>query len=228
MANVTVHLPLRSPVSIPIDLLLFDLDGTLADTKADIATAVNLTLRDYGLPQHPPERIYAFVGDGVRALLARAFESRGAEAFEDALAVFRRHYLDHLLDATRFYPGVPEVLDHFSDKKKAIVTNKPIEYTLKLIEGLKARDAFDAILGANSTPHIKPHPGMILKVLEDLRVAPDRAVMVGDNVNDILAARAAGVASVAVGYGLGDPQVLRAANPDWFCERIEDLMRLVH
>ena len=76
MANVTVRSPGRSPGSTPIDLLLFDLDGTLADTRADIATAVNLTLRDYGLSQHPPEQIYAFVGDGVRALLARAFESR--------------------------------------------------------------------------------------------------------------------------------------------------------
>jgi len=215
-------------MSIPIDLLLFDLDGTLADTKADIATAVNLTLRDYGLPEHAPEQIYAFVGDGVRALLAKAFESRGAGVFENALTVFRGHYLAHLLDATQFYPGVPTVLAHFAEKKKAIVTNKPIEYTLKLIEGLKAREQFDAILGANSTPHLKPHPGMILKVLDDLRIAPRRAVMIGDNVNDILAARAADVPSIAVGYGLGDPEVLKAAGPDLFCERIEDVMALIH
>ncbi len=110
-------------MSFPVDLLLFDLDGTLADTKADIATAVNLTLRDYGLPEHAPEHIYAFVGDGVRALLAKAFESRGAGAFDDALTVFRRHYLAHLLDATQFYPGVLAVLAHFAEKKKAIVTN---------------------------------------------------------------------------------------------------------
>ncbi len=215
-------------MSLSVDLLLFDLDGTLADTKADIATAVNLTLRDYGLPVHAPEQIYAFVGDGVRALLAKAFESQGAGVFEDALAVFRKHYLAHLLDATQFYPGVSEVLAHFADKKKAIVTNKPIEYTLKLIEGLKAREQFDAILGGNSTPHLKPHPEMIVRVLHDLRVEPHRAVMIGDNVNDVLAARAAGVPSVAVGYGLGDPEVLKAAGPDFFCERIEDVMALVH
>lgn len=224
--------PLRSVAStgpaepIEIDLLIFDLDGTLADTKEDIATAVNLTLSDYGLPPHPPQQIYTFVGDGVRALLARAFESRGAGVFEDALAVFRGHYLDHLVDATRLYPGVETVLDHFARKKKAIVTNKPIEYTLKLMDGLKARARFDVILGANSTPHLKPHPGMIHRVLSDLGVPPERAIMIGDNVNDILAARAAGVRSVAVGYGLGDPAVLRAADPDFFCERIEDIMSL--
>jgi phosphoglycolate phosphatase len=211
---------------LPVDLLLFDLDGTLADTKADLATAVNLTLRDFGLAQHPPERIYTFVGDGVRVLLARAFESRGAKAFEDALAVFRGHYLDHLLDETRLYPGIERVLEHFARKKKGVVTNKPIEYTLKLMDGLGARDRFDVILGSNSTTKLKPHPEMIERALETVSVKADRAVMIGDNVNDIQAARAAGVRSVAVGYGLGDRAALKAAQPDFFCERIDDVMGL--
>jgi phosphoglycolate phosphatase len=211
---------------ITVDLLLFDLDGTLADTKEDLATAVNLTLRDFGVPEQSRERIFSFVGDGVRPLLARAFDGRGAEVFDQALAVFRRHYLEHLLDATRFYPGVEAVLAHFADKKKGVVTNKPIEYTLKLIEGLGARERFDVIVGGNSTPHLKPHPAMIVRALEEAGVAADRAVMIGDNVNDIVAARAAGVRSVAVGYGLGDPAVLRAANPDFYCERIEHVTDL--
>lgn len=213
-------------MTVPIDLLLFDLDGTLADTKADLATAVNLTLRDFGLPQHPPERIYTFVGDGVRMLLARAFESKGAKAFEAALTVFREHYMDHLLDETRLYPGVEKVLAHFSEKKKGVVTNKPIEYTLKLMDGLGASDRFDVILGSSSAVQLKPHPEMILRALEVLTVKADRTVMIGDNVNDILAARAAGVRSVAVGYGLGSPTVLKAAEPDFFCERIDDVMPL--
>ncbi len=213
-------------MTVPIDLLLFDLDGTLADTKADLATAVNLTLRDFGLPQHPPERIYTFVGDGVRMLLSRAFESKGAKAFEEALTVFRGHYMDHLLDETRLYPGVEKVLAHFSEKKKGVITNKPIEYTLKLMEGLGASDRFDVILGSSSTVQLKPHPEMIQRALETLTAKADRAVMIGDSVNDIQAARAAGVRSVAVGYGLGNPAVLKAAEPDFFCERIDDIMTL--
>ena len=211
---------------VPVDLLLFDLDGTLADTKADLATAVNLTLRDFELPQHPPERIYTFVGDGVRTLLARAFESQGAKAFEDALVVFRAHYLDHLLDQTRLYPGVEKVLEHFSHKKKGVVTNKPIEYTLRLMDGLGARHRFDVILGSNPTVKLKPDPEMIERALEAVSVSADRAVMIGDNINDIHAARAAGVRSVAVGYGLGEPSALRAADPDHFCERIDEVMEL--
>ncbi|HET8760383.1 MAG TPA: HAD-IA family hydrolase, partial [Nitrospiria bacterium] len=136
------------------------------------------------------------------------------------------HYLEHLLDATRFYPGVEAVLAHFADKKKGVVTNKPIEYTIKLIEGLGALERFDVILGGNSTPYLKPHPAMVVAALEAVGVAPDRAVMIGDNVNDIVAARAAGVRSVAVGYGLGDPSILRAANPDFFCEQIQDVTEL--
>ena len=211
---------------LPIDLFLFDLDGTLADTKDDIATAVNLTLRDFGLPTQVPERIHAFVGDGVRALLARAFDGRDPEDFDCALGVFRRHYMDHLLDVTRFYPEVLPVLTHFAHKKKAIVTNKPIEYTLKLIEGLRASERFALILGAGSTPDLKPHPGMINKALSDLKVPHDRAVMIGDHVNDITAARAAGIRSVAVGYGFGDPKVLRAAEPDFFCETLDEVTAL--
>ncbi len=210
----------------PIDLLLFDLDGTLADTKADLATAVNLTLRDFGLPQHPPETIYTFVGDGVRMLLARAFESKGAQAFDDALVAFRAHYMDHLLDQTRWYPGVERVLTHFAEKKKGVITNKPIEYTLKLMDGLGAGKRFDLILGSSPTVQLKPHPEMIQRALETLAVKADRTVMIGDNVNDIQAARAAGVRSVAVGYGLGNPASLRAAEPDFFCERIENVMDL--
>lgn len=211
---------------LPVDLLLFDLDGTLADTKADLATAVNLTLRDFGLPQHPPDRIYTFVGDGVRMLLARAFESKGAKAFDDALVAFRAHYMDHLLDETRLYPGVERVLTHFSEKKKGVITNKPIEYTLKLMDGLDASKRFDLILGSSPTVQLKPHPEMIQRALETLTVKADRTVMIGDNVNDIQAARAAGVRSVAVGYGLGNPEILRAAEPDFFCERIENVMDL--
>jgi phosphoglycolate phosphatase len=121
---------------------------------------------------------------------------------------------------------VEKVLSHFAGKKKGIVTNKPIEYTLKLIDGLGARPRFDIILGGNSTANLKPHPEMIHRALDALAVKPDAAVMIGDNVNDIQAARAAGVRSVAVGYGLGDPEKLKAAGPDFFCERMEDVMEL--
>lgn len=210
-----------------VSLLIFDLDGTLADTKDDIAMAVNLTLKDFGLPEKDSETIYGYVGDGVRRLLQRAFEGQPPGLYEQALKVFRGHYLAHLLDTTRFYPGVLDVLDHFRGKKKAIATNKPFEYTEKIIEGLGVKDRFDLILGGDSTLHLKPHPAIIQEVLRRLGVKADQALMVGDGVNDILAAREARVRSCAVGYGLGRVEDLLAAGPDLFCENIKELQRLL-
>jgi phosphoglycolate phosphatase len=209
-----------------VDLLIFDLDGTLADTKDDIATAVNLTLKEFGLPSKEPSVIYDYVGDGVRKLLQRAFAEQPPGSYEQALQVFRQHYLGHLLDTTQFYPGVLEILDHFKNKKKAIATNKPFEYTQKIIEGLGVESRFDLVLGGDSMLHLKPHPAIIREVLDRLRISGERSVMIGDGVNDILAARAAGAQSCAVGYGLGRVEDLLAADPDFFCENIKDLPSL--
>lgn len=209
------------------DLLIFDLDGTLADTKADIATAVNLTLGDFGLPEREPAIIYGYVGDGVRKLLQRAFQDQPPTTYNRALRVFRDHYLEHLLDSTRFYPGVEEMLDHFKTKKKAIATNKPLEYTQKIVEGLGAQSRFDLILGGDSTDYLKPHPAILNEVLNRLEIRGKRAIMIGDGVNDILAARSAGIRSCAVGYGLGRKQDLMAAGPDLFCDRPRDLESLI-
>ena len=210
----------------PVDLIIFDLDGTLIDSKDDIAMCVNYTLKDLGLPTKEPKVIYGYVGDGVRRLLQQAVGEGNQEQFKKAMKIFRDHYLAHLLDATRFYPGVEDVLDHFKDKKKAVVTNKPIEYTEKIIDGLKVRDRFDLIVGGDGMNNLKPHPEMLHRVLEELKVRKDRVVMVGDGINDVLAARAAGIPVCAVGYGLGDLGRLKKAEPDFFCERIEELKNL--
>lgn len=210
-----------------VDLLIFDLDGTLADTKEDIATAVNLTLRRFGLPEKEPGVIYGYVGDGVRMLLQRAFQDQPPSVYDRALRVFRGHYLEHLLDTTRFYPGVADVLNHFKTKKKAVATNKPIEYAQKIIRGLRVEEHFDMVLGGDSTDHLKPHPGILQQILERLGVDKAKAIMIGDGVNDILAARAAGIKSCAVGYGLGRKKDLLASDPDLFCDRPQDLQKLL-
>lgn len=212
---------------IRVDLLIFDLDGTLADTKGDIAQAVNLTLKQFHLPEKDPKIIYGYVGDGVRALLIRAFEDRPDEILEQALEVFRQHYMAHLLDTTRLYPGVLEVVDSYGDKKRVIATNKPFEYTRRIIEGLGVQDRFDLVLAGDHDRDRKPRPAMILKALQRWNIPPARAVMIGDGVNDILAARAAGIYSCAVGYGLGRREELLARKPDYFCEEIGEIKNLL-
>ncbi len=209
-----------------IELLIFDLDGTLIDSKKDIADAVNLTFRDVGLPQKPNEVIYGFVGNGVRQLISDAVASDDPALIDQALDIFEQHYLEHLLDETRLFPGMDAVLDRYADKKLALVTNKPVNYTNKIIEGLKIDQRFDFILAAQPSIRLKPAPDMLLKTLEVLNISPSAAVMIGDSLNDIDAARSAKVPSCGVAYGFGERQSLQSAKPDYFAESCEDLLSL--
>ncbi|MEO2055207.1 MAG: HAD-IA family hydrolase [Nitrospira sp.] len=215
-------------MSIVVDagLLIFDLDGTLIDSKRDIAKSVNLTFRDLGLPEKPNETIYGYVGNGVRKLILDAVESTDAHLIDRALEIFRGHYLEHLLDETRLYPGIREVLNHYNQMKIALVTNKPHVYAKKILEGLGVDKAFDFIIGSEPDTQLKPHPEMILKTLGVLDTPTSDAVMIGDSLNDIYAARSAGVRSCAVAYGFGNADELLSESPDFFVETGEALMTL--
>ena len=198
-----------------------------ADTKDDLTLSVNLTLNELGLPQKTPELIRTYVGSGVRRLMAEAVEEEEGERFRTAMRIFRVHYLSHLLDTTRLYPGMEDVLDYYGDKQKALVTNKPQIYTDRIMEGLDVTRYFDFIIGGENGIPLKPGPEMILKTLGQLGADGSRTVMIGDGVNDIHASRAAGIRVCAVGYGLGDPEELRQAGPDFFCETVKDLKKLI-
>ena len=208
------------------ELLVFDLDGTLADTKHDIATAVNLTLAEVGLPVRTPEQIYGFVGSGVRRLLQQCVGEDEGPRLSAVLRIFRRHYLAHLLDQTRLYEGIPRVLEAFRQRRKTVATNKPQVYTDPLLKGLGVHHLFDLVFGAESGLPIKPQPEMILETLRRLGISKQQALMIGDGIHDIQAARAAGIRVCAVGYGLGDPDELRAAAPDFFASVPEDLLQV--
>jgi phosphoglycolate phosphatase len=208
-----------------IDLLIFDLDGTLIESKWDIARAVNLTLGDLGLPLRPQEEIFSFVGDGIKRLLRLAVGEENQPRYEEALRIFRGHYLAHCLDRTRFYPGIEKVLDHFADKHKAIATNKSLEYTRKILEGLGAHH-FAYVVGGDDGYGLKPEPGMFLKILGELKVEKDRAVLIGDSTNDITGGHNAGLRVCAVGYGMGNREKMVACKPEWFIEKPEALIEL--
>ncbi|MGH7252264.1 MAG: HAD family hydrolase [Nitrospiraceae bacterium] len=210
---------------VPIDLLIFDLDGTLIESKWDIATAVNLTLGDLGLARRPQEEIFSFVGDGIKRLLRQAVGEENHPRYEEALRVFRGHYLAHCLDRTRFYPGVEDVLTHFGGKHKAIATNKSLEYTTKILDGLGAHH-FAYVVGGDDGYGLKPEPGMLLNVIQTLNVHKDRTVLIGDSTNDINGGHNAGIRVCAVGYGMGNREKMAACQPDWFIETPEELMEL--
>lgn len=209
-----------------VELLIFDLDGTLIDSKRDIANAVNLTFREVGLPEKPKERIYDCVGNGVRQLIIDAVGSDDPKLIDHTLACFEKNYLEHLLDETTLFPGIAEVLAHFENKKIALATNKPIHYTEKIIAGLNLCERFDIVIGASPDMQLKPHPEMLLKTLSVLEIQPSDAIMIGDSLNDFHAAKAAGIPACGVAYGFGDPETLRSAYPDFFIEQSDELITL--
>jgi phosphoglycolate phosphatase len=203
------------------EVLLFDFDGTLIDTKVDIATAVNLTLEDLGLPLRTVEEIFSFVGDGVKRLLRLSVGEENPDHYDRALAVFRRHYLENCVQTTKWYPGIREVLQHYKDRRKVIVTNKSL-----VIDGLQAQDLFQHVEAPRDSAELKPEPVMLERALEVLGADPARTVMIGDSTNDVRAARAAGIRGCAVGYGYGNREKVTALQPDFYCETPHDLLDL--
>ncbi|OGP86459.1 MAG: phosphoglycolate phosphatase [Deltaproteobacteria bacterium RBG_13_65_10] len=208
----------------PVDLVLFDLDGTLIDSAHDIGLCVNETLRRIGKPTIDERVIYGFVGRGVIPLIEQALEEvapsggrRGPET-QAAIRLFLDLYQEHSLDHTKLYPGVSKLLEAYSGKALAVVTNKAERFTWPILKGLGVRDRFRWVLGGDSVKEKKPHPGPILHVLEAAGVSPHRAVFVGDSAIDIEAGKAAGTLTCGVLYGLRPESEIREAAPDAIVE----------
>jgi phosphoglycolate phosphatase len=211
----------------PVDLIIFDVDGTLVDSAHDLIVSVNYTLEAIGLPREDPAMIQSFIGDGVRKLVERSLGSEYQHLYLKAVEVFRAHYNEHLLDHTRLYPGTEDVLAHFSHKKKAVLTNKSYGFTVKILQGLNILHNFEEVVGADSTPYLKPEPYAIFRIIEDLRARSERTVMIGDGVKDIEAAKSAGVKSCGVLYGYTNRERLLNVSPDFLCEKIQDLKEIL-
>ena len=209
-----------------LDLILFDLDGTLIDSKKDIADSANYTLKFLGLPELHPEKIYSFIGDGVRKLLERTLPPDHLRDIESAWTTFSDHYQANLLRTTVLFPGVTEVLTHFQGKSKIIVTNKPERFAIPVLEGLGVLSCFERIIGGESMPLKKPHPDAILTLLQEKKIRSDRTLMIGDGTNDIEAGKRAGVIICAVSYGLTDPGTLLESHPDLMIDDLRELIPL--
>lgn len=217
--------------------ILFDLDGTLVDSRADLAEAVNAVRRRRGLGVLGQDVVASYVGDGVKALLERvlshpddAGRPAGMPSAADlaaALADFRRAYAAHLLDRTALYPGVDAMLAAVADRPLAVVTNKPREFTLAILDGLGIVARFAVVVGGDDVERRKPHPDHLQAALDAAGLSATQSVMVGDSPNDILPARALGLTSVAVTWGLTSVERLRAAEPDHLVGSATELAALL-
>ncbi|WP_394820658.1 HAD family hydrolase [Pendulispora albinea] len=210
------------------DAVLFDLDGTLIDSCADIAAACNHALVTHGRAALAGETIRTYVGDGARVLLARAFGlPRESTELDAPLAAFHAYYRAHPVDQTTLLPGARASLDALRDRKRILATNKPRDTTLLVLEGLGLLGDFDAIRGGGDGP-LKPHPFTLLSALEEVGVAPARAWMVGDGPQDVGAGKAAACgATIGVLDGFVTRERLYAAEPDVVLGSLDELVPLL-
>jgi phosphoglycolate phosphatase len=187
-------------------LLIFDLDGTLADTRADLVKGINLMRAHYGLPPLEFGTVIGYVGDGIRTLVARALQGADVD-LDEALALDKKFYAEHLLDETVLYPGVSEGLPKLSaaGHALAVLSNKPGDPSRIILKGLGIADRFFRIIGAGDVPELKPDPVGIAALMEESGISSEQVWMIGDHHTDLEAARNAGVKSGFVTYGIGYP-----------------------
>lgn len=209
-----------------IDLMIFDFDGTLVSTGADLILSINHMLKALSLKEKSGQEILSFVGDGVGKLIEKALGTDNIKYREKAMKVFSDYYGKHLLDNAKLCPHVEDVLKSYKNKTKIILTNKRYIYTLAIARGLNIAQHFVEIIGADSTPFLKPDGRIIDYILNNHKAARRDTLIIGDGMNDIFVARNSGILSCAYLNGLGNRQELLDAHADYYCEDLLEINSL--
>ena len=203
--------------------LIFDLDGTLIDSKLDLAHSVNATLEHMGRAPLSGETIYGYVGNGASMLVRRALGEAATDAEAEAgLSFFLSYYRAHMLDNTVTYPGVREGLELLERHPMAVLTNKPVKFSERILDGLGLSRYFKYVYGGNSFETKKPDPQGMNVLLRELTAAPREAMIVGDSEVDVRTARSSGTWACGVSYGLGF-EGMRAHPPDIMLDSLIEL-----
>jgi phosphoglycolate phosphatase len=204
-------------------LIIFDLDGTLVDTSLDLTNSLNAALSPHGLEPLTKERTKELVGEGVSNLITKILAPEKREdLFDRVLGDFIAHYTEHVADESAPYPGVMDTLNgRLSDYRKAVLTNKRTNLSVKLLEALGMMEHFELVAGPEDVPAQKPDPAGALHLLDKLGADKDEAVLVGDSEFDVLTGRNAGIRTAAVAYGFRPRMDLLDA--DVLIDRFADL-----
>lgn len=212
-------------VSLHSRAIVFDLDGTLIDSRKDIAQSCNYVLQQAGRPPLAEETIAGFVGDGARALLERAFGvTTPEEEIDQYLAVFLDYYTSNPVVHTTFMPGAKELLEALDGRPLGLCTNKPRASTDAVLAGLDLTRTFGSVVAGDDTEEKKPHPAPLFKIAKDLGMDPERMIMVGDGPQDIGAGKAVGCITVGIRGGLLPLERLMESNPDHLLDTLSDFL----
>jgi phosphoglycolate phosphatase len=214
-------------MSHQIRLIVFDLDGTLADSLPDIALAANYACRALGAPERSTEALKAMIGGGERKFVAR-FLGPGREALqEEALKLYLEHYRRHCGDLTRLYPGVAETLPRLGGKKLAVLSNKRQDLTEEVLRVLGVGKFFAAVQGGGEELALKPSPEPLLALIRKMGEEPGHTLMVGDKPADVLAGKGAGTLTCGLTCGYGEPGAVAAAGPDFLIHSFPEVVNIM-
>jgi phosphoglycolate phosphatase len=194
--------------------LFYDLDGTLVDTRVDIARSANHMMKEMGGPPIPAEEVRGYVGRGLYQLVASCLKTQDMKRIEQGAKIYRAFYAEHMMDHSVLYPGAREILEYFSDRKQAVITNKPNPFSRQMLEALGVAHFFTDIVAGDSEYPKKPNPSAVKALLEREKVKPQEAGFIGDSVIDIETARGAGIHAAVVLHGFAGEDELKSANPD--------------
>ncbi|MEA4848146.1 MAG: HAD-IA family hydrolase [Clostridiaceae bacterium] len=212
-----------------IKTVVFDLDGTLIDSKKDIAVATNNALSELNLPTLPEEEIASFIGDGVEALIRRCLQEENISRLGEVLRKYKKVYGDSCTVYTRLYPGVKETIEFLINRgiNVALATNKTVSISHKILRYFEIEESFISILGPEHVKNMKPDPDMIEILLDMTKNRPEDLLFVGDSQIDVLCGRNAGIYTCAVTYGIGKLESVLEANPDFLITDLRKLILLV-
>ncbi|UCH82403.1 MAG: HAD-IA family hydrolase [Nitrospiraceae bacterium] len=219
-----------------IKLLIFDLDGTLADTGQDITNALNYALEPFGVREYSVDETKAMVGSGISILLASLIpddskaavaisNSKGQKPEDLVLNRFLEYYDNHLIENTVAYPYIKETLSKLSDYKKAVLSNKREVYSKRVLQGLDILQYFDLVWGSDSVREKKPSPVPVFDMMEQFSASRDETVLIGDSNYDIEAGKAAGITVIGVTYGFRSREFLKDA--DHMIDRFDELLHVL-
>jgi len=224
--NSTVTQAVKFPLAVK--MVMIDLDGTLIHTAPDLAACANRMLADLGRAPAPVETVMTWIGNGVPRLVKRALTGEmwgepEAALFEQALAIFQKHYLAHVSDLSRPFPGVVAGLARLKARgfHLACITNKAEAFTLPLLRNLDLYKYFELVLSGDSLPKQKPDPLPLRHACRHFGITPDHGMLIGDSSNDVEAARAAGMPVICVPYGYNHGHDIRDSHPDAVVDSLE-------
>jgi len=212
-----------------IEAIFFDVDGTLADARLDIAGAMNRVLKMLGRPEKSVSDISSYIGTGVKYLIGKSLGAGADEALIDrATAMYEEEYLKHPADHAKLYPGVAKLLKGLPGKRKFVLTNRYSHLASALLEKLGIRDFFEKVFGGDDESCIKPDPRVFDRILPVVGVNRGESLIVGDMAIDVMAGKNSGIRTCWVTYGLGKKEEVLPLKPDYVIDRISDLGSIVN